>query len=300
MAADDIDWNLYRTFLHVLREGSLSGAARALGMSQPTVGRHIETLEAALGAKLFTRSTDGLVATTVAEHIAGSVQAMSSLSGAIAREAGADSQATRGTVRIAASETIGVEVLPPMIAQLRELYPELAVELVLSNRNEDILRGAADIAVRMTRPEQLALVASKVGMVDIGLFAHRAYVDKHGLPATVGELAQHALIGFDTDPVIIRLAQSWGVALGREHFVFRSDSDHAQLAALRAGIGIGGCQRGIARRDPALVPVLPDTVRFSMEMWMVTHEDLRANRRVKQVYDALARQLGEYVASSRA
>lgn len=300
MAAADIDWNLYRTFLHVLREGSLSGAARALGMSQPTVGRHIETLEASLGAKLFTRSTDGLVPTTVAEHIAGSVQAMSSLSGAIAREAAADSEATRGTVRIAASETVGVEVLPPMIAQLRELYPELAVELVLSNRNEDILRGAADIAVRMTRPEQLALVASKVGMVHIGLFAHRAYVEKHGLPATVAELAQHALIGFDTDPVIIRLAQSWGVELGREHFVFRSDSDHAQMAALRAGVGIGGCQHGIARREPDLVPVLPDAVRFSLEMWMVTHEDLRANRRVKQVYDALARQLGEYAASTRA
>lgn len=299
MAAEDIDWNLYRTFLHVLREGSLSGAARSLGMSQPTVGRHIETLEAALGAKLFTRSTDGLVPTTVAEHIAGSVQAMSSLSGAIAREAAADADAAAGTVRIAASETVGVEVLPPMIARLREQYPELAVELVLSNRNEDILRGAADIAVRMTRPEQLALVASKVGVVNIGLFAHRAYADKHGLPQTVAELAQHALIGFDTDPVIIRLAQSWGVELSREHFVFRSDSDHAQLAALRAGVGIGGCQHGVARRNPDLLPVLPDAVRISLEMWLATHEDLRANRRVKQVYDALARQLGEYVASTR-
>ena len=299
MAAEDIDWNLYRTLLHVLREGSLSGAARSLGMSQPTVGRHIETLEAALGAKLFTRSTDGLVPTTVAEHIAGSVQAMSSLSGAIAREAAADSQAARGTVRIAASETVGVEVLPPMIAQLREQYPELAVELVLSNRNEDILRGAADIAVRMTRPQQLALVASKVGTVNIGLFAHRSYAAKHGLPASVAELAQHALIGFDTDPVIIRLAQSWGVDLSREHFVFRSDSDHAQMAALRAGIGIGGCQHGVARRDPDLLPVLQEAVRFSLEMWMVTHEDLRANRRVKQVYDALAQRLGEYIASTR-
>lgn len=299
MAAEDIDWNLYRTFLHVLREGSLSGAARALGMSQPTVGRHIETLEAALGAKLFTRSTDGLVPTTVAEHIAGSVQAMSSLSGAIAREAAADADAAAGTVRIAASEMVGVEVLPPMIARLREQYPELAVELVLSNRNEDILRGAADIAVRMTRPEQLALVASKVGLVNIGLFAHRSYAERHGLPQTVAELAQHALIGFDTDPVIIRLAQSWGVELNREHFVFRSDSDHAQLAALRAGVGIGSCQHGVARRNPDLLPVLPDTVRFSLEMWLATHEDLRANRRVKQVYDALARQLGEYVASTR-
>jgi DNA-binding transcriptional LysR family regulator len=286
--------------LHVLREGSLSGAARALGMSQPTVGRHIQSLEAALGHKLFTRSTDGLLPTPVAEHIAGSVQAMSSLSGAIVREAAQDADAARGTVRIAASEAVGVEVLPPIIAGLREQFPELAVELTLSNRNEDILRGAADIAVRMTRPEQLALVTSKIGVVDIALFAHRSYAERHGLPANEAQLAAHALIGFDTDPALIRvLAQLWGLNLTREQFVFRSDSDHAQLAALRAGVGIGACQTGIARRDPNLVPVLQQGIRFTLDMWLVTHEDLRANRRVKQVYDVLAQRLGEYLQTSR-
>lgn len=295
MAADDIDWNLYRTFLHVLRAGSLSGAARTLGMSQPTVGRHIETLEALLGAALFTRSTDGLVPTTVAQHIAVSVQAMSSLSGAIAREAAADADAMQGTVRITASELVGVEVLPPMLAQLRETYPDLTVELSLSNQNEDILRGAADIAVRMARPEQLALVATKIGVVPIGLYAHRRYVERHGLPSSPQELPQHALIGYDSDTTQLDAARAMGIPLTREHFALRSDSEHAQLAALRAGIGICPCQHGIARRDADLIAVLPDAIHVTLDMWLVLHEDLRGNRRVKQVYDALAQQLGQYV-----
>jgi DNA-binding transcriptional LysR family regulator len=299
MALDDIDWNLYRSFLHVLKAGSLSGAARSLGSSQPTVGRHIEALEAALGTTLFTRSTEGLVPTALAQHIAGSVHAMASLSGAIAREASAEAEATHGTVRIAASETVGVEVLPPMLAELRTLFPELALELALSNRNEDILRGAADIAVRMTRPEQLSLVARKVGAVEIGLFAHRSYLERAGMPASATDLVRHALIGFDADPVLIRAAQSLGLDLSRDAFVVRSDSEHAQFAALRAGIGIGACQRGIARREPDLLPVLPDRIGFTLDMWLVTHEDLRANRRVRQVYDVLYRRLAEYAQPQR-
>lgn len=299
MAADDIDWNLYRTFLHVLRVGSLSGAARELGMSPPTVARHIEALESLLGAALFTRSSDGLVPTEVARKISVSVQAISSLSGAIVREAAADADAMRGTVRITASDLVGVEVLPPMLAQLREQYPDLTVELSLSNHNEDILRGAADIAVRMARPEQLALVATKIGVVPVGLYAHRRYVERHGLPATPADLVRHALIGYDSDMSQIEAAREYGLMLTREHFALRSDCEHAQLAAMRAGMGICACQKGIAQRDPDLVAVLPDAIRVPLDMWLVIHEDLRTNRRVRQVYDALVEQLAAYVGSAQ-
>lgn len=296
MAAEDIDWNLYRTFLYVIREGSFSGAARALGMSQPTVTRHVEGLEAALGIKLFTRSTDGLLPTPVAKHIAASVQAMSSLSGAIMREASHGATAALGTIRLAASKTVGVEILPRMIATLRESLPDLAVELILSNRNEDVLRGAADIAIRMKRPEQLALIATKIGVVGMGLFAHRHYVERHGMPLVPDQLADYALIGYDTETAFIdALNQLWGVRLSKENFAFRSDCEHAQLAALRSGVGIGACQAGIARRDPDLIPVLPHAPRLELEMWLVTHEDLRLHARVKQVFDCLAQQLGRYL-----
>jgi DNA-binding transcriptional LysR family regulator len=119
------------------------------------------------------------------------------------------------------------------------------------------------------------------------------------MPASATDLVRHALIGFDADPVLIRAAQSLGLDLSRDAFVVRSDSEHAQFAALRAGIGIGACQRGIARREPDLLPVLPDRIGFTLDMWLVTHEDLRANRRVRQVYDVLYRRLAQYAQPQR-
>ena len=239
MANNEPDWNLYRTFLHVMRQRSLSGAARSLGMTQPTVGRHIDALEATLGVTLFSRNLDGVMPTEAATALANSVETMASLSKAIVRTASAGTVEERGTVRITASETIGVEVLPPLLAGLRRAYPSIAIELALSNRNEDLVHGAADIAVRMVRPQQQTLVAKRVGIVRLGIYAHKTYVKEFGVPRGIGDLAHHVLIGFDRNSDLLQLVRSWGMQVTREDFSFRSDSDHAQLAALRAGFGIG-------------------------------------------------------------
>jgi len=294
MDHNEPDWNLYRSFLQVMREGSLSGAARALGATQPTVGRHIDALEAALGVKLFTRTLDGLIPTEAGRGLEDSVEAMSSLSKVIMRTASAGAAGNEGTVRITASEVIGVEVLPPILVRLRDAHPGICIELALSNRNEDMLHGAADVAVRMVRPAQAALVAKRVGTVRLGLFAHRDYLKRHGIPKKPGDLAHHALIGFDQDPTFVHLAKSWGLNVAREDFAFRSDSDHAQLAALRSGGGIGVCQTGVARRQPELVPILADAVHFSLDMWLAMHRDRRNERRVRIVFDHLARELSAY------
>lgn len=294
MDKNEPDWNLYRSFLQVMREGSLSGAARTLGATQPTVGRHVDALEATLGVKLFTRTLDGLIPTEAARRLEDSVEAMSSLSKAIMRTASAGATDEEGTVRITASEVIGVEVLPPILVRLRDAYPAISIELALSNRNEDMLHGAADVAVRMVRPEQAALVAKRVGAVRLGLFAHRDYLKRHGIPRKLGELVNHSLIGFDHDPTFLQLARSWGLNVAREDFAFRSDSDHAQLAALRSGGGIGVCQAGIARRQPELVPILADSVSFSLDMWLAMHRDRRNERRIRLVFDHLVRELNAY------
>ncbi len=294
MDIDEPDWNLYRSFLHVCREGSLSGAARALGATQPTVGRHIDALEAVLGVKLFTRTLEGLIPTEAAQKLAASAEAMAALSRSMLRAISATTAEEAGTVRITASETIGVEVLPPILARLHADYPSIAVELALSNRNEDLLHGAADIAVRMARPEQASLVARRLGTVKLGLFAHRDYLKRHGMPKTLADLAHHALIGYDRNPAFMQLVRSWGVDVTIEDFAFRSDSEHAQAAALRAGLGIGVSQLGIARGNPQLRRVLPEALNFSLEMWLAVHRDLRANRRIKIVYDRLAKELADY------
>ncbi|MBU6471370.1 MAG: LysR family transcriptional regulator [Alphaproteobacteria bacterium] len=292
------DWDHLRTFLAVLEHGSLSGAAVALRLTQPTAGRHIAALETALATPLFVRSRHGLLPTPAALELRGPAEAMQAAAAALVRTASGEAAEPRGTVRITASEVIGAEVLPPILAALHRQHPAIAIELALTNRAEDLTRRVADIAVRMHRPAQGALVARRIGRVGIGLFAHRDYVAAHGMPRRTEDLSSYSLIGFDRDETG---ARSLGAAAGawqREMFRFRSDSDLAQLAALRAGFGIGGCQIGLARHDPRLVRVLARQVEFGLEMWLVMHEDLRLSRRVRLIYDHLAKALSAYVAGA--
>lgn len=289
-----MDWNLYASFREVMRQGSLSAAARMLGLTQPTLGRHVAALEAGLGTPLFTRSPQGLTPTAAALDLLPRVEEMHAAAQAAARAISGGPSGETGVVRLTASEIIGGVVLPPILAAFRERHPAIVIELVLTNRNEDLLRRDADIAVRMVRPAQSALVARRIGTVGIGLYAHRRYAEIHGLPATLEDLAAHPVIGFDRD-AIARRSIGDGPLVTRETFAFRTDSDLAQLAALRAGFGIGGCQTGIAADEPDLVPVLPDAVRFELEMWLAMHEDLKAVVRVRLMFEHLAAALGQYV-----
>jgi DNA-binding transcriptional LysR family regulator len=298
MTKSEPGWELFRTFLEVVRDGSLSGAARKLALTQPTVGRHIDALEAALGLSLFSRSPQGLTATPAALELVGHAEAMAAASAALQRTASGGAHTDRGTVRIAASEMIGCEVLPPMLASFRNSHPGIVLELALSNRNEDLLRRDADIAVRMVRPRQKSLLARRIGKTAIGFYAHRNYVKQYGVPGTIAELEKHCLIGFDQDA---RALQSLGPLprpVTREYFGFRCDSDPAQFAALRAGVGIGGCQHNIARRYKELVPVLGKAIRFELEIWIAMHEDMKSTTRIRMLFDHLAAGLTAFVRSA--
>jgi DNA-binding transcriptional LysR family regulator len=288
-------WELYRSFLAVVHEHSLSGAARKLSLTQPTIGRHIDALEQALGISLFTRSPAGLSATPGAAALVPYAEAMASAASALARVASGEAQEERGAVRITASEMIGAEVLPSVLAAFREAHPRIDVELVLTNRSQDLLRRDADIAVRMVKPTQGALMARKIGVVHLGLHAHARYLKAHGVPRSVQDLRDHALIGFDSVASVRRLP-ALGVPLTRELFAFRCDSDIAQYAALRAGFGIGICQVALAKRD-SLVALLPGVLTFELGIWVVMHKDLKSSRRMRLMFDHLARHLGEYIGS---
>jgi len=292
-------WTLYRSGLAVMKEGSLSRAGRVLGLSQPTVGRHIEALEAALGrGRLFTRWQRGLIPTELALAMQPHLQAMALEAEAAARAASGGAGALRGTVRIAASEMVGGEVLPGLLAPLRAQHRGLVLELSLSNLTEDLLRREADIAVRMVRPAQTALVSRNIGTVSLGLYAHRSYAKAHGLPASFAALSDHALIGFDRATPFLEGAARY-LAMNRDAFALRVDNDLAALAAVRAGFGIGAVQNPIAARDAALLPVLPDKVSFDLPIWVVMHEDLKHVRRVRIVFDHLVEGLTRYIAPTR-
>ncbi len=291
------DWDLYRAFLAVLDAGSLSKAARTLGIAQPTVGRQVEALETALGAgALFVRSPSGLSPTDAALALAPHARAMAAAAGALVRMASGEADAVRGAIRLTASDIVGVEILPPILAEFRETYPEVEIELALSNAQLDLLRRDADIAVRMARPTQGALLAKRIGAAPVTFFAHRGYLQRHGEPRTLAELTGHTLIGYDRiAPSAETLAQI-DIPVSRDLFALRTDSELAQLAAMRAGFGICPCQTGLARRDPNLVPILTDVLAFELEVWVVMHEDLKANRRVRLLFDHLVEGLQGYLA----
>jgi DNA-binding transcriptional LysR family regulator len=297
--ATDIGWELYRSFLGVLNHGSLSGAARALGVAQPTVGRHVAALEKSLRLALFTRSQTGLLPTEAAQSLRLYAESLRSTVAALERAAASQGSGVSGSVRVTASDVIGVEVLPPIIARLRDQHPELAVELALTDRVQDLIGRESDIAVRMMRPRQELLVARRVGRIVVGLHAHQSYLLRRGAPKSLADLADHALIGFDETTPFIRSAGKTFGTWRRESFAMRTDNNLAQLALIRSGAGIGFCQTAIAQRDEAIVRILPRQVALPLDTWITMHQDLRNSPRCRVTFDALVEGLEQYVNSIR-
>ncbi len=284
---NDPDWNLHRTFLAVAREGSLSAAARRLGLTQPTAARHVEALEQAVGADLFLRSQRGLVPTELGLSLLPHAEALASAAAALMRTATGRVGEIAGSVRVSASEVMGIERLPTILARLRRDHPRLTVELVLSDDVQDLLQREADIAVRQTQPLQGALLARRLPSTILGLHAHRDYIERRGTPRSLADLARHDVTGFDRETPAMRAFVEAFPAFDRSLFAFRADSNLAQLAAIRAGLGIGVCQVGMARRSPDLVRVLAGEVALDLPLWIVMHEDLKTSARCRAVFDAL-------------
>ena len=295
MTETAVSWDFYRTFLEVLREASLSGAARSLGLTQPTVGRHVDALEEALGYALFIRTQQGLSPTQQALALRPYAEALESTSMALLRAASSQESGVRGTIRITASDVITVEVLPAIITELHAAYPELTIELMPSNRIEDLLQREADIAVRMQRPSQGVLIARRIGDIELGMYAHKDYLARRGKPVRIDDLAGHALIGFDKETAFIRSMKTQLPEVRRELLALRTDSDLASLAMLRAGFGIGFCQIGLARRNPDLVRLFPKRISLKLDTWLAMHEDLRENPSCKVAFAALTKGLEKYV-----
>ncbi len=221
------DWTLWRSFAAVVEKGSLSGAARALGLTQPTIGRHVEELERQLETTLFTRTLQGLRPTEAGLRLFEPVaRAREALAEASLRAEGS-SEKLSGTVRITSSEVTSHYVLPPLLAGLRLDFPGIALELVPSDSSENLLLREADIAVRMFRPRQLDLVTRKLGEIPIVATAHETYLARRGHPETPEDLVGHDLIGFDRSELFIEGARQLGFDLKRSDFALRTDSQTA-------------------------------------------------------------------------
>ncbi len=289
------DWDLLQSLHAVLQAGSFSAAAKVRRLTQPTLGRHIDQLERQLGAPLFLRSPRGLQPTDLALAFGPHLTDMAAAAEAAARDAVGVASGEGGVVRVAVSEIVGIEVIPEMLARFRGDHPGVEVELTLNNRNEDLTRREADVAVRMNRPTQNSLVARKVGEVTLCFHATPAYLARHEAPADMDALREHSLIGFDRSYPDLINELAVGRPITRDLFAFRTDNDVAQLAALRAGLGIGVCQTEIGRRY-GLVPILPDAFSFKLDIWICMHETLRGSPRMRLMFDHLAKEFGAYAA----
>jgi DNA-binding transcriptional LysR family regulator len=290
--SDMVGWDDQRIFLAVLEEGSLSAAARRLGLSHPTVRSRIETLEQQLGTVLFTRSVNGLTPTETAEALREPARAMAMASEFFVRQASASGGEASGTVRISVPDFMGIEVIPAMLARLREAHPAIRIELSLSNLPADLLAQEVDVAVRTVAPKQDALVARKVAAIPLGFFASPSYVERRGRPTSLVELAEHDVIGPDRNRSDLAMVERLG-GLARDRLVLRTDSHPAHVAAARAGVGIAVAQVPVGERDPNLVRILPDLDVMVLETWIVTHENLARVPRVRAVFDSLVESFRE-------
>jgi len=296
--AGSLDWDLMQSLHAVLQAGSFSAAARLRRLTQPTLGRHIDQLERQLGAPLFLRSPRGLQPTDLALAFRPHLADMAAAAEAAGRDASGVATGEGGVVRLAASQIIGIEVLPDVLSSFNRANPGIDVEMVLSNKNEDLTRREADVAVRMSRPTQNSLLAKKVGELTIAFHATPEYVARRGLPTTFDELASHTLIGFDREFPELVNELSIGRPITRELFALRTDNDVAQLAAMRAGFGIGACQMQIGRRF-GLVPIMTDLFSFKLDIWICMHETLRGSPRMRLMFDHLSQELGAYAAEGK-
>jgi DNA-binding transcriptional LysR family regulator len=285
---DRFDWTLVRTFVDVLDAGSLSAAARRSGRLQPTLSRQLAELETQLGSPLFERTGRGVAPTAMALAIADAARAMDEAAQSLSRAvAGRREQAT-GTVRVTTSQVAAASLLPPILAELALAEPGIQLDLVASNRIDNLLRREADIAVRMVRPSQQSLVARRLGEVGVGAYAHERYLERHGTPRRPESLAEHRLIGYDRDDTIVRGFARLGLPVERGNFALRTDDHIAYARLVEAGAGIGFLAHYDAARRPGVRRVLPQLRISPMPCWLAVHREIRSSRVVRRVFDFLA------------
>lgn len=291
-----LEWESQRVFLAVLRSGSLSGAARLLGIAQATARRRLENLESGLGVNLFTRTPTGLTPTASARGLIHHVESMAIAAEAFNRMASGETEVSRGTVRLTSSDFLGVEVLPGLIREFHYQHPGLKLEMSISDSLEDISRQEADIAVRLLRPSDAGIVARRTGALRIGIYASVECLERYGEPASIEALRRAPLIGPDRRSADLRRLVDVGLCTADQSFTIATDNHLAQLAALKAGLGFGLCPATVAATH-GLIQVLPERFGFEVDVWIAMHNDLRKVGRIARTFESLGEALTRYLGS---
>lgn len=284
------DWNRARAFLVTAEEGSLSAAARALGTTQPTLGRQVAALEDELGVLLFDRVGRGLTLTDNGLELVDHVRAMGEAASHVSMTASGQSTSVEGTVRITATEVASAFVLPPMIDRLRAAHPGIEVELVATNLLRDLRRREADIAIRTVKPTDPQLIGRKLPSEVARLYASRAYLDAWGPFRGPEDLARAQFIGFEDNVSFMEFLNGMGLRLNERQFGVRTAVHLVHWEMVRQGLGVGVMLTRVGDADPLVAQATPWLPPFEFDVWLVAHREVNSSRRVRLVFDWLVRE----------
>jgi DNA-binding transcriptional LysR family regulator len=285
------DWTLIQSFVAVAENGSFSGAGRALGRSQPTLGRQIQALEASLGVSLFDRHARGLSLSETGSSLLPLAQQMRDAMQSLTLTAAGQSKDLSGTVRLTASVFMSHHLLPDILASIRKTEPQIQLELVPTDATENLLYREADIAIRMYRPKQLDIVAQRVGAIQLGAYAAHSYLARKGCPTKPDDLFDHDIVGYDSNDLIIETMRLMGYTVKRSQFPVRCDNQSAYWQLVRAGCGIGFCQASVADADPLVEKLEFDLNIPPLEVWLAAPQAMHQTPRIRRVWDLLVGEL---------
>lgn len=288
---ENLDWSLIQSFIAVAEHGSLTGGAKHLSKSQPTLGRDIAKIEASLKTQLFLRERHGLSLTDQGIKLFAIAKEMQISAVKLAALAMDATEELSGTVRITASLAMSNFILPQIIVKLRTAFPNIEIELHVSDKSDNLLFHEADIAIRMYRPDQLDIITRNLGDMELGIFASQDYIDRNGRPQSVDELMQHDWIGYDHSELMIKGMRSRGWQVDRSFFKTRCDDQSAYWQMLKAGAGIGVGQVMIAQQSDNLIRLLEETDIPPIPIWLTANKVLKLSARIRAIYDAIAHEL---------
>jgi DNA-binding transcriptional LysR family regulator len=287
----NFDWNRAKAFLVVAEQSSLSGAARELGLAQPTIGRQIASLEEELGVTLIDRAANGVILTETGLALAEHVRLMGEAANKVALTASGNAQSIEGTVRISATETDCVYLLVDILAELRELQPGIRIELLATDSVSDLRKREADIALRNGRPTSPDLFARLVREDVAHLYAATSYLERHGRPQSPDDFLDAKMLGFDDDGRWLAGLKGLGLPVESGNIVSISNSHVAMWEMTKAGMGIGVNSESRGDAEPGVERAAPFMPGFAYQLWLVSHRELKTSRRIRLVFDFLAERI---------
>ena len=285
-----MDWNHLHAFLQTAERGSLSAAARYMGLTQSTLSRQVSALEIELGVTLFERVGRSVVVTQAGLALLAHARTMGTAAHDLALAATGTSTTVDGVVSVTATDTVAAFLLPLAIQRIAEVAPGVKIEVIATDAISDLRRREADIAIRHVRPQEPELIGRLLRHASAYFYASSDWVAKNGHPRSAQDALKHRFIGHDRDGRYMTLLQDYGLQLTESHFGVLAENTVVSWQMVRQGLGIGVTMEEIAALTPSVVRVLDDIAPIMFPIWLVTHRELHTARRIRVVFDLLAQE----------